>query len=267
MKKHFYAIAFALCFIILSSCKINLDEKNKDKSSFLEDKLSNIEVITKGDRILGNKDLVRKEFSIADYDKIELSSFYNIVYEQKESSSPSLEIEIDKNLLEYLEVVVDDGELNIKTANESAIKPSKFTVYTSSKNLKEISLRGAGNIKAENKVSVPELNIKLYGTGSIDFNDLEVDTIKCSVNGAGNIKLAGKGNSATLKVPGAGNINAKEFVLEDAEASVSGVGNIDVYATNRLKARVSGVGSIKYKGSPEDISTSKSGIGSIKQIK
>jgi hypothetical protein len=45
--------------------------------------------------------------------------------------------------------------------------------------------------------------------------------------------------------------------------TVTGAGHVNVYATRRLDATVSGVGQITYDGDPPEVNRKVSGIGSI----
>ncbi len=212
----------------------------------------------------GNKDIVKKEFAISAYDKIALSSFHNIVYEQTDTPTGYVTVEADENVMPYVEVKVVDKELRIRL-NEKDSKPSKFVVYANSADLKKISLSGAGNFKAGKKVKLNNLNISLSGAGNINFDDLEVETIDCGLSGAGNISLVGKADRADFRVSGAGNVKAEELVAQHAKCRVSGVGNINVKALDKLEASVSGVGNINYRGEPKELKKSQSGMGKVRK--
>ena len=46
----------------------------------------------------------------------------------------------------------------------------------------------------------------------------------------------------------------------------SGAGNATVWAADELKARVSGAGGVKYKGSPANVEQKASGAGRIRPL-
>jgi hypothetical protein len=62
-----------------------------------------------------------------------------------------------------------------------------------------------------------------------------------------------------------GSIDASEMKARRVKGEVSGVGGIDCYATDTLKAVVSGVGSLKYGGNPAVKKLDASGIGKISE--
>lgn len=250
MKKY-VLIVVALIPLVLFSCKIDLD-KNSRKHK--EEKT-----------LKGNKNIVKKEFTVSDFDKINISDYNSVIYKQTKDTVLPLVIEIDDNILDQLEVEVKDGELNVRL-DDSYTQASKFVVYVSSPKLEKVHLGGAGNFKAEGKVELDKLSLSVSGAGNIIFQDLIVDSVKCSVSGAGSIKLVGHANFSDCKVSGVGSIKASDLVTKESKCNVSGIGSIKVHAEDKLKANVSGVGGIKYKGNPQHVEKKESGVGKIKKI-
>ena len=74
---------------------------------------------------------------------------------------------------------------------------------------------------------------------------------KASVAGSGTAILSGSTQEAEYSVAGSGDLFASDFVAKKASASVAGSGDIKCHATDFLKVRTSGSGSVGYKGNPE----------------
>ena len=53
---------------------------------------------------------------------------------------------------------------------------------------------------------------------------------------------------------------------KSVKADVSGVGGIRCYASERIDGRVSGVGSLKYGGNPQEKQLKRDGVGGISEI-
>lgn len=215
------------------------------------------------DAVRGDKNIVKQEYEVSDFTSINLNTVADIVYKQVESDSTYLCIEIDSNLVEYLEVDVNDGRLNIRTREKEAIDPSRFIIYTNSKTINEINLSGVGNLTVPDKLSAQNLKIFVTGVGDLEFKDLQSDTLTVRVTGAGDIALKGNTSYADFMVTGVGRVEADGFEAKNAKCVVSGVGSIDVHVTDSLRSSVSGVGSIDYKGDPHVVSN-VSGVGSAK---
>ena len=118
-------------------------------------------------------------------------------------------------------------------------------------NLLNISMRSNTNVNNITKLTVdiylPELAIiRSSGVGSINVSS---------------------GSSSNLEIvhSGVGNIDAQNFQVENIIITHSGVGRSSVWATSSLSGTLSGVGSIRYRGSPT-VNVSRTGVGSISQL-
>ncbi|MCP2936704.1 DUF2807 domain-containing protein, partial [Salmonella enterica subsp. enterica serovar Typhimurium] len=62
--------------------------------------------------------------------------------------------------------------------------------------------------------------------------------------------------------------DAKCFDLksENTKVEISGAGDAEVFASVQLDARVSGAGSVKYKGNAASVNQKVSGAGSVKKV-
>lgn len=218
------------------------------------------------DAVKGDKNIVKKEYAVSDFSAINIAIASSIVYQQMDTDSVHLRIEIDSNLIEYLDLEVKNGQLNIRTFEDQIIEPSKFVIYTNVETINRINLSGVGDFTIPNKFSTSNLSVSVTGVGDLQFDNLEVDTLNVRVTGTGDIKLTGKATYTDFAVTGVGNIDSYGFASKTAKCAVSGVGDIKVNVTDSLESSVSGVGSVKYKGTPHVVNN-VSGIGSVKNTK
>ena len=63
-----------------------------------------------------------------------------------------------------------------------------------------------------------------------------------------------------------GSIKASQLKAKSVMADVSGVGGISCHALESIDGRVSGVGSLKYGGSPQNKTLKRTGVGDISEI-
>jgi hypothetical protein len=153
-----------------------------------------------------------------------------------------------------------DQERNFKEKNFNL---EKITIDVYIPELKSVSVNGAGSLKINNG-SASELEVSLFGLGSIDAQNFQVESINVMHSGAGEIKIW---VTQTLKaeLSGIGSIDAQKHPMENADVMHSGAGDIKIWVTQTLKAELSGIGDILYKGNPET-DFNINGIGSIKII-
>lgn len=113
-------------------------------------------------------------------------------------------------------------------------------------------------------VKVPALRAaKVSGAGSTTVRGLTGAAFDASVSGAGSLLVAGAVDALTATVSGAGHVDAEKLAAKDVHASVSGAGGVVVAPTEKLKADVSGVGSVRYVGAPPTIEKNVTGVGSV----
>lgn len=256
--------------------------------------------------IKGNKKIVTKEIKIGDFDKISLAGSNNVYYELKETSSPFLSVEIDENLVEYLDIKVENKELLVRIKNGTSFSATRFIIRTNSTKLSAVDVRGSGNailgnikaneldltvrgsgnvkmdsgtitaftaqgsgsgnIHVDGKLKTASAIIKVQGSGGINIKDIESNKLQSSVSGSGDIKIAGKAEAAEFNANGSGSISAKEVEAKDVRSTVRGSGSINLWATQSLDASVAGSGSVGYRGNPAKLQKSERGSGRIKSI-
>jgi len=215
----------------------------------------------------GNYQIVSKTIDISDYDEIVLAKLNaKVIYQQFSDSVPYLQVNTDDNLLSALDIRVEDNKLIIDTKPDSVIQPTQLTIYTNSKNLKKVEVLGAGNLYLRGEVNAGDFDLTIAGAGNVQTDSLLCENLNVTIAGVGNAKLIGAAKEASFTTAGVGNIKAFDFLVQSAKCQVSGVGNIEIYPKEKLDASISGVGNIKYKGTPEVINSSTSKIGKIQHV-
>ena len=91
--------------------------------------------------------------------------------------------------------------------------------------------------------------------------------LKVQLSGAGLITLEGEAEKQEVNLTGAGSYETFDLESSFCEISISGIGGAEVNVTQRLEARISGMGGIEYMGSPQEIRREVSGIGKIKEAR
>lgn len=216
-------------------------------------------------RIRGDKNIIQKEISISEYNKIEVKQFADIFYTQNDSTPPYLIVEIDSNLVEHLNLIVKDQSLMIEAKKTISLVPSKFVIHTNSKDLEAVSIAGMGNIKGVGKLKTEKFTASIAGSGNITFDSLEVNSTTAKIAGAGDIKFGGTAIKSSYSIAGSGNIYTKNLIQDTVRCKIAGSGDIEVNAKDELKNSIAGSGDIKYVGNPK-VNNSIAGSGNIRQI-
>jgi putative autotransporter adhesin-like protein len=184
----------------------------------------------------------------------------------KQGSKNEVIIEGDKESIENIETYVSGDRLKIKTESNWSWKNfSKVNVYITIKEFSGISVSGSGDAISDGVIKGDNVDLSVSGSGDIEL-DLLADDIDCSISGSGSMKLSGRGKAASLSISGSGKLDASEFEVETVKIRISGSGGAYVYATKELESRISGSGSVRYKGEPDKIANHSSGSGRLKKM-
>ena len=76
-------------------------------------------------------------------------------------------------------------------------------------------------------------------------------------------RSTGKVQTFVLKAEGVGAVNARELDAQHVDVSLQGVGSAQVRATESLRAKLEGIGSLTYYGNPKRVSKQVEGIGRV----
>ena len=182
------------------------------------------------------------------------------------SATPSLKIEADQNLLEYIETRNNGGTVEIYTSEGYNLDPkSGIKIYATAPAFDELIVSGSGKIKSQGKIiSNAELHAEVSGSGDII---MEVDAPKIStmISGSGSSNLKGTTKDLSVHISGSGDAHCYDLLSENTEIDIAGSGNAEVYASKTLDVDIAGAGDVRYKGNPS-IKKNISGAGDIRKV-
>lgn len=192
--------------------------------------------------IQGNYQLVNQRMAVEDYDSIVLNLPAEVFYQQFSDSAPYLQIHTDENIFEALEVKVLDNRLVIEAKRDSIIKPSKLTIYTCSRNLREVTITGSGNLRLKGEVNAKDFDLTISGSGGLLADSLLCEKSNVQISGSGKADLKGASNESSFSVSGSGTIYAYDYLTQELNCQISGSGDVQALATQKLEAMITGSG-------------------------
>lgn len=187
--------------------------------------------------------------------------------------------------------------------NESKYKHIK--VYITVENLDGIYVSGSGNLMAETTIKARDLDLRVSGSGNMELQvnltgDLRADvsgsgnlkvkgnsmdltssisgsgkvyiantingTAKFSMSGSGKVLAAGKAQTVKADISGSGKLLAADLETDRCEVRITGSGDVEINVKSELDARITGSGSVSYKGSPNHVNSNSSGSGKIRKM-
>jgi len=218
----------------------------------------------------GSGNVIEEEVAVTEFTKINLEGQGNLIVEQGDENS--LTIEAEDNILERIQTEIADGELTIKYERKisfffgDGLFPTEdINFYITVNDLESVTISGTGKLQSE-YLDVDNLDIIINGAAEVDLEELYANKLDVQVSGAAELNLEGDVDVQSVKIDGAGQYNALDLLSEDCEIEVDGVGEVTVYVTQDLDITISGSGLVKYDGSPDNVKDDISGLGKVEEL-
>ena len=202
---------------------------------------------------------------IGDIDGVELHSSFDVIL--IEGTPSNVKIEAEENIIQYIDLHVENGVLNIRTENNVWLRTNKkVKIYVTAPSFNRIENTGSGDIVSETRISnESKLHIDVSGSGNLKL-DVDAPEVEAEVTGSGDITLSGETKKFRGECSRSGDIRAMSLMAEEANVQVSGSGSIEIYSSVKVIANISGSGDIRYKGGAQVVSSSDSGSGDLKKV-
>ena len=147
----------------------------------------------------------------------------------------------DENLLSHVRTWVEDGALHVDMAEGSYSSRRALVLEASTAELRSVDLL------ASSDVDITGLRGDFTGT----------------LKGSGDLTASGAVDRLELRLSGSGDIDFERVQARECVVSVQGSGDVEVDASERLEATISGSGDLRYSGRPET-SIQVRGSGSVR---
>jgi len=210
--------------------------------------------------IYGKGDVTTETRKVETFNSIKVSTGINVFLSQ--GNAADLRVEADENLHEYILTEVKGGVLNVYT--EVNIRDSKKrNVYVTIKEIRSLKTSSAGDIKGLTPIVADLLELSTSSAGDINI-EVTAKEIKASTSSSGDITIRGTAETFTGDASSAGNLEALGLIVRIASINVSSAGDASITVTEKLTAKASSAGDIRYKGDPKFIDAHSSSAGSIR---
>ena len=229
-------------------------------------------------RIKGSGNLITRTVAVGNFHTVDASRGVKVVISDEPGE---VEICADDNLIEYVRVGVDDGELKVTVAPRIHAVPSeqilvrvphngnirKLEASSAAKIVSKVQLTGrmldieassAAKIRVDAQVEACEIDASSSAkvVVQIDADRLEADA---------SIVLQGAVQKAAFEASSAASIDARKLIVHFCEAKASSAADIRVYCEQALQSRTSSAGSVSYAG-PCCVSSANTSGGSTRGV-
>jgi hypothetical protein len=184
-------------------------------------------------------------------DGISTSSSGNIVFKDKfETSRFSVNASSSGGI---------EGNIECDSFTASVSSSGDIKMTGSCRNA-NINLSSSGNFYGNKFVINDSLNTHISSSGTIDGIILEGNRLFANLSSSGNITITGNCKDAEIRLSSRGTVYGSECKINNCDINISGSGGAYLWIIDNLEARISGSGTLRYRGDPKfDFNSSGSG--------
>jgi len=197
--------------------------------------------------LVGSGNLETETYAFTDFNKVEISSAFEFEIEQ--SSSYSIEITVDDNIMEYIQVSQDGQTLKIGLRPAIWIGSVTLKASVTMPELSGLDISGASRGTISDFSSTEDLDIMVSGASRVT-GDIVAGNVDFDISGASTVQLEGSANDMVADVSGASSFHLDDFTVNNADVDFSGASSGTVNLSGRLNADLSGASRLWYIGEP-----------------
>lgn len=216
---------------------------------------------------------VEKDVSVGYFSKVEINGSADVKFVQGKKGSAR--IVGAKRLADNVEVSVKGETLVVTQKGNGGVFNSSLiingvdygvTVYLSSPDLTDVTVRGSGEFSMDGSLDTDALNVSVTGSGDVEMRKVVCDKAVIDLKGSGDVDMKQiEAGRAEITLRGSGDIDAGLNGVASTKASLFGSGDIDLHFTDcdAADCEVRGSGDIKLSGSLRSLKQKTSGSGEI----
>lgn len=241
--------------------------------------------IDMSDSVKGSGNVAKEVRSFGTLSGVHLATIGELRVERGDKDE--ITIEMDDNLLEYVETEEKNGILVIGIRHGISIRTRSKVRYTLTvTSLERISASSSGDIIARDMIG-DRLDVSLSSSGDATISSMDGERISIATSSSGDIRIVSlTGGDLQAQLSSSGDITIKEGQVDRQNISISSSGDYDalhlqsreaivstsssgdarVWVTETLKASTSSSGSIHYRGDPR-VTAHESSSGDVIHIR
>lgn len=207
-------------------------------------------------QLKASKNYVTKDVHVGNFNKIELLNSADVTYTQSNDGQSRVQIYGSDNLVEFMDISVNNGNLIIKFKKNTRIsswKDARLKVIASSPSLEAVNLRGSGDLYLESNINCDNFSILLQGSGDIDAKGaIHAKNVSFDLQGSGDLKaMSVTASSVRTHLQGSGDLKIHgPNKITSLDANLSGSGDLYLanVTANDVKAQLQGSGDLRISG-------------------
>jgi hypothetical protein len=197
--------------------------------------------------LIGSGNLETEEYAFTNFTKVEIGSAFE--FEIKQSSSYSINVTANDNVIDYVQVSQDGQTLRIRLGTVPSFRLVTLRASVTIPQLHGLTASGASRGTVSNFSSTEDMDITVSGASRLT-GDITAGNVEFDISGASTIQLEGSADDMIAIVSGASLFKLGDFTVNNADVNISGASTGTINLNGRLDANVSGASTLLYIGEP-----------------
>ena len=213
-----------------------------------------------GGIIIGSGNLTTRNFDLSDFTEIAAHSGFQL--ELVQSSTFSVEVTADDNVMDYIDVNKSGNTLKIRPQWNRSFRSVTLIAKITMPDLYEIKLSGGSRASISGFNSSHDLSVGLSGGSSVT-GDITAGDAYFDLSGGSQVNLQGTADDLDVNGSGGSQLELEAFSVNNADINLSGGGRATVSVNGTLDVNLSGGSHVTYIGEPTSIDMNLSGDSTI----
>ena len=214
-------------------------------------------------QVHGNGDVVTEDRHVDEnFDKVKGSTGLDVYL--TEGNENKIVVEADENLMEFIETNIHDGKLTIRS-NKNIGRYKAKKVHVTYKKLVSIEASSGADVIGNSVIKSETLNLDSSCGADLEVEVFTKDLYAETSSGA-DIVLSGKTLNLKAKASSGSDLKARKLNASNCNARASSGADITVNVKDKLDAKASSGGDVRYYGNPEAVSKNNSSSGSVRKM-
>ncbi len=192
--------------------------------------------IALGEDVEGSGDVITTDFDLDGFTRIDVSGDFEVIVDVVAGAATEVTVEVDDNLVEFLDVGVRGTTLDIGWENGRYDATGRPTATVIVSDLRSVEVSGASEVA---------------------IAGIDNERIDLVASGASSIEASGSSGQLDLDASGASDVDARRLEADDVRVEASGASSIDLQASGEVTGSASGASDITVWGDAAlDVETS-----------
>lgn len=199
--------------------------------------------------VTGSGDLITQQKDFSDFSAIDISSGFEV--EISQSSSHSISVTADDNIIEYIQISKTDNTLKVRLQVGISYQSITLQIEIEMPELNNIELSGGSQGTINDFISSNTFSADLSGGSQIEGSFTTTENVNFKLFGGSQLdNFVGEANDAIIKLSQGSQLDLSEFVVNNSNVNLSGGSQATINLNGKLDANLIGGSTLEYIGDP-----------------